>query len=92
MRPLQGSLHDGCVCAPYLTRSTLYALCGIACLMRVRTRAAKNANGIRPDLRSRSPLRACARDGGDAVMRGETGDQIDQKSRSAVTVPRLEST
>jgi AraC-like DNA-binding protein len=29
------------------------------------------------------------RDGGDAAVRGETGDQTDQESRSAVTGPQL---
>jgi AraC-like DNA-binding protein len=30
-----------------------------------------------------------ARDGGDAAVRGETGDQTDLESRSAVTGPQL---
>jgi AraC-like DNA-binding protein len=35
------------------------------------------------------PGQCGARDGGDAVVRGETGDQTDQESRSAVTEPQL---
>jgi hypothetical protein len=32
---------------------------------------------------------ATARDGGDAVVRGETGDQTEQESSNAVTEPHL---
>ena len=34
--------------------------------------------------------RRAARDGGDALVRGETGDQTDQESRSEGTGPRVD--
>jgi Helix-turn-helix domain len=42
--------------------------------------------GVPPSVYRRQAARATA---GDAVARGETGDQTDQESRSAVTEPHL---
>ena len=43
--------------------------------------------GVPPSVYRR---RGGARDGGDAVLRGETGDQTDQESRSAGPEPHLD--
>jgi hypothetical protein len=49
----------------------------------VRARSVLNRACQVADAAHRLPAPRGARDGGDAVVRGETGDQTDQESRSA---------
>jgi len=44
---------------------------------------AKDDQDVSPNAAQHRPAPGGARDGGDAVVRGETGDQTDQESRSA---------